>query len=39
MAIVARLAGRDRLELRPSPGTRSMWRPLPPGRHDPERQF
>ena len=39
MAVVARLAGRDRLELRPAPGTRSMWRPLPPGRHDPERQF
>jgi len=39
MAVVARLAGRDRLDLRPAPGTRSMWRPLPPGRHDPERQF
>ena len=39
MAVVARLAGRDRLELRPAPGTRSMWRPLPPDRHDPERQF
>ncbi|MFM8641835.1 MAG: hypothetical protein ACKOEP_03235 [Phycisphaerales bacterium] len=38
MAVVARLAGRDRLELRPAPGTRSMWRPLPPGRHVPERQ-
>ena len=39
LAVAARLFGRDRLELRPSPGTRSMWRPLPPGRHDPERQF
>ena len=38
MAVVARLAGRDRLELR-APATASMWRPLPRTPHDPERQF
>ncbi len=39
MGVVARIAGRDKLELRPAPGTRSMWRPLPERRHDPQRQF
>ena len=38
MAVVARLAGRDRLELR-QPEKASMWRPLPQAPHDPERQF
>jgi hypothetical protein len=38
LAFVARLAGRDRLELRP-PSMASMWRPLPQAPHDPERQF
>ena len=39
MGLLARMVGRDRLELRREPGTRSMWRPLPAHRHDPERQF
>ena len=38
LAFAARLAGRDRLELRPST-EKSMWRPLPQAPHDPERQF
>ena len=38
MALVARLLGRDRLELR-RPAGASMWRPLPATAHDPERQF
>jgi hypothetical protein len=38
LAFVARLVGRDRLELR-RPASASMWRPLPNTPHDPERQF
>ena len=38
MAVVARLAGRDRLGLH-QPEKASMWRPLPQAPHDPERQF
>jgi hypothetical protein len=38
LAFAARLAGRDRLEVRPSTA-KSMWRPLPQAPHDPERQF
>jgi polyferredoxin len=39
MGVVARILGRDRLELRTGPGTRSMWRAIPERRHDPQRQF
>jgi hypothetical protein len=39
MAAVARLLGRDRLEIRPPDAAGSMWRPLPAERHDPDRQF
>ena len=39
LGLAARLAGRDRLELRrPAPGA-SLWRPLPQAPHDPARQF
>lgn len=38
-ALVARVLGRDRLQLRDPRGA-SMWRPIASGgRHDPERQF
>ena len=41
MAIVARLAGRDRLDVRSvRGGTRTTrWHPLPQAPHDPARQF
>lgn len=39
LGAVARIFGRDRLDLRPAQPGQSMWRPLPERRHDPERQF
>ncbi len=39
LGIAARLAGRDRLSLRRPPPNQSLWHPLPPGPHDPARQF
>ena len=38
LGLLARLLGRDRLELRARHAT-SMWRPLPVTPHDPNRQF
>jgi len=38
LALVARLIGRDRLQLRPQ-GRDSYWQELSARRHDPERQF
>jgi polyferredoxin len=38
LGLVARLAGRDRLQLRPPAGS-TLWVDLPVVKHDPERQF
>lgn len=38
LAVIARIAGRDRLQMRPVKGA-SMWRPLSGTAHDPERTF
>ncbi|MFM1904110.1 MAG: Saxitoxin biosynthesis operon protein SxtJ [Planctomycetota bacterium] len=39
LAVVARLAGRDRLGLRRPAAGASLWRPLAAAAHDPARQF
>jgi len=39
LAVVARLTGRDRLDLRPPAATTTAWHPLPTRPHDPSRQF